>query len=51
MKQDYKNPEPLPEDLFRIYDVNVIDHGYFMAGTKGTGQFNNFQSAVGWSQA
>jgi len=36
MRRDFDNPAPIPEDLFLANDVDV-DHGYFMAGTKGTG--------------
>ena len=37
MKNDYDHPGPMPDDLFRVYDLDG-DHGYFMAGTKGTGK-------------
>jgi hypothetical protein len=37
MRRDFDNPAPIPEDLFLANDVDV-DHGYFMAGTKGTGK-------------
>jgi hypothetical protein len=37
MKNDYDHPAPMPEDLFRVYDIDGPEHGYFMAGTKGTG--------------
>lgn len=47
MKQDYSNPTPLPDDLYSVYDVqSIIDHGYFMAGTKGTGNLNGQSSLI-----
>jgi hypothetical protein len=38
MKKEYSHPAPMPEDLFRLYDIENIDHAYFMAGNKGTGE-------------
>ena len=52
MKQDYSNPTPLPDDLYSVYDVqSIIDHGYFMAGTKGTGNLNGQSSLINENQS
>ena len=38
MQGHYSHPDPLPEDLYIKYDI-PSEQGYFMVGSKGTGNF------------